>query len=89
MSVEQIESAIRAMPPEERARFAHWFDEHRHELIGEADEISPAVRDELELRLKEMDEHPDRLEPFEESDVERMFEEFANARAKKTSTRSG
>ena len=89
MSVEQIESAIKAMPPEARAEFADWFDLHRDELLPGAGAVSPAVRDELELRLKEMDAHPERLEPFEEEDLERMFKEFADAHAKKTSARPG
>jgi hypothetical protein len=89
MSVEQIEATIESMPVSERRKFVRWFDEHRHELIGEADEVSPAVRAELELRLKEMDEHPELLEPFEEADVERMFKEIADAHAQKTSARKG
>ena len=89
MSVEQLESAIQALPPEERRRFAGWFDEHRHELMGETGDTSSEVRAELELRLKETGEHPELLEPFEEADVERMFKEFAHARAQKTSTRKG
>jgi hypothetical protein len=89
MSVEQIEAGIRALPPEERAQLVEWFDEHRHELAGEAGEISPAVRAELELRLMEMDEHPELLEPFEEADVERMFKEIADAHVQKTSARQG
>jgi hypothetical protein len=87
MSVEQIEATIRALPPTERARLVEWIDEHRHELVGEADEISPEVRAELELRLKEMDEHPELLEPFEEEDLERMIQEAADAHAKKSSSR--
>ena len=89
MSVEQIEATIESMPVSERRKFVRWFDEHRHELMGEADEVSPAVRAELELRLKEMDEHPELLEPFEEADVERMFKEIADAHAQKTSARKG
>jgi hypothetical protein len=89
MSVEQIEASIRALPPAERAQLVGWFDEHRHELAGEAEEVSPDVRAELELRLKEMDEHPELLEPFEEADVERMFKEFAHARTQKASARKG
>ena len=89
MSVEQIEASIRALPPAERARLVEWFDDHRHELAADADEVSPEVRAELELRLKEMDEHPELLEPFEEKDLERMFKEFADARAQKTSARKG
>lgn len=89
MSVEQIEASIRALPPAERAQLVGWFDEHRQELAGEAEEVSPAVRAELELRLKEVDEHPELLEPFEEADVERMFKEIADAHAQKTSARQG
>ncbi len=89
MSVEQIEASIQALPPTERAQLVQWFDEHRHELVGQADGVSPEVRAELKLRLKEMDEHPELLEPFEEADVERMFKEFADARSQKTSTRKG
>lgn len=85
MSVEQIEADIRTLPPAERARLLEWFDEHRHELAGQADEVSPAARAELELRLKEMDEHPELLEPFAEADAERMFKEFADARSQETS----
>jgi hypothetical protein len=89
MSVEQIEATIRALSPAERARFVEWFDGHRHELVAGADDLKPEVRAELELRLKEMDEHPERLEPFEEADLDRMFKEFAHARTQKASARKG
>jgi hypothetical protein len=87
MSVEQLEATIEAMPVGERKKIVRWFDEHRHELIGEADDISPAVRAELELRLKETDEHPELLEPFEAADVERMIQDTVNAYAKKSPAR--
>lgn len=87
MSVEQIEASLAAMPVSERLEFARWFDAHRHELIPEADGASPEVRAELELRLKELDEHPEMLVPFEEADLERMFQEAADAHAKKSSAR--
>ena len=87
--MEQIEASIESMSASERKKFVRWFDEHRHKLVGEADDISPEVRVELELRLKEMDEHPELLEPFEEADVERMFKEIADAHAQKTSARKG
>jgi len=60
---------------------------HRAELLTDADEISPDVQDELKLRLKEMDEHPEILKPFEAEDVERMIQEAADAHAKKSSIR--
>jgi hypothetical protein len=87
MSVEQIEATIESMSASERLKFVRWFDAHRHELIGEAENVSPAVREELELRLKEMDEHPELLEPFGEEDLERMIQEAADAHAKKSSAR--
>ncbi len=89
MSVEQIEASIRALSAPERARLVRWLDDHRHELVAEADEVSPEVRAELELRLREVEEHPEMLEPFEEKDLDRMFEEFAHARAQKASARKG
>jgi len=89
MSVEQIEATIRALPPAERARLVEWFDGHRHELVVGVDNLSPEVRAELEMRLKESDEHPELIEPFEETDVKRMFKEFAHARTKKASARKG
>ena len=87
MSVEQIEATLEAMPVSERQKFARWFDEHRHELLAEADDTSPEVRAELELRLKEMDEHPELLEPFEEEDLDRMIQKAVNAHAKKSPAR--
>jgi len=89
VSVEQTEATIEAMPVSGRRKFVRWFDEHRHELIGEADEVSPAGRAELELRLKAMDEHPGLPESFEETDAERMFKEIADAHAQKTPARKG
>ena len=85
MSVEQLEASFLKLPPAERRQFADWFDDHRHELLG--DDVSPAMRNELELRLKETDEHPEALEPFEEADVDRMIQDTVNAYAKKPRTR--
>jgi hypothetical protein len=87
MSVEQLESAIRALSPAERRRFAEWFEAHRDELLGGGEVTSPDVRAELELRLKESHEHPERLEPFTEADLDRMFDDFADARTKKARAR--
>lgn len=84
MSVEQVEATIESMSASDRRKFTAWFDQHRHELLGEADDVSPGVRDELELRLKEIDEHPEMLVPFEEEDLERMFQDIATAHAKKS-----
>jgi hypothetical protein len=87
MSVEQIAASIRALPPAERARLVEWLEIHRAELVADTDETGPAVRDELELRLKEVDEHPEILQPFEPKDLEQMIQEAADAHAKKSSPR--
>ncbi len=87
MSVKQIAASIQALPPAERAEIIEWMEIHRAELMADTEAESPAVRAELELRLKEISEHPELLEPFEEEDLDRMFEEFANARTKTTSPR--
>jgi hypothetical protein len=80
MSVEQLESAIKALPPEERERFAGWFDNHRHELIRSR-EVEDAQQREVLRRLHETDTNPDTLEAFEETDLERMIH---NVTSKKT-----
>ena len=87
MSVEQLEASLLKLPPAERRQFAEWFEIHRAELMADAERISPDVRDELELRLREMDEHPGMLEPFGEEDLERMIQKAADAHDKKTSAR--
>ncbi|MEI9959734.1 MAG: hypothetical protein WDM76_01000 [Limisphaerales bacterium] len=86
MSVEQIEATIESMPVNERRKFVHWFDQHRHELLPETETAQQA---EVLARLAETDANPELLEPFEETDVERMFIEIADAHAQKTSARKG
>jgi hypothetical protein len=87
MSVEQIAASIRALPVAERARLAEWFEIHRAELLAGVDEVGPDAQAELEVRLKETDEHPEMLKPFAEEDLERMIQETADAHAKKSSPR--
>lgn len=64
MSVEQLESAIKALPPKERERFAGWFDDHRHELVRRK-EVEDAQQREILARLHEAETNPDTLEAFE------------------------
>ena len=74
MSVEQIESAIKAMPPEERAQFADWFDAHRDELIpDQRDDLSEAQTVELLQRRREYDEHPERFTRMDKQTLDQMF----------------
>ncbi|MDD5139929.1 MAG: hypothetical protein PHY43_06690 [Verrucomicrobiales bacterium] len=67
MSVEQIEKTLLELPTEERRQFADWFFQHENEIIGSnADEyIHPSVKAELLRRLKEVEEHPELLEPWD------------------------
>ena len=83
MSVEQLESAIKALPPEERERFAGWFDEHRHELIRRQ-KVEEAQQREILNRLHEIETHPESLETFEENDLERLIHDVTS---KKTPSR--
>ena len=61
MSIEQGESAIRQMSPEERRWLLLWLDEHRYELFAGSDEVTEAQKDELLRRRQEYFEHPERF----------------------------
>ena len=93
MSLTEIESKVLALSEEERRQFVSWFYEHETEIAGPAedgeDDVSDEQKAELTRRLKEIEEHPEILVPFDESDVVKMFEEFAHARAQKSSARQG
>jgi hypothetical protein len=86
MSVEQLESAIKALPPEERERFADWFDDHRHELVRQRN-VDEAQQAEVLARLHETDANPETLKPFEKADLERMIRDATHASAKKARAR--
>lgn len=94
MSVEQLESAIQSLPPDERRRLARWFDDHRHELLMPLDEsrgedAESAQEREVLSRLAETEGSSAPLEAFEEADLDRMFQDFAHARGKKRPSRQG
>ncbi|HWC61584.1 MAG TPA: hypothetical protein VHC44_17970 [Verrucomicrobiae bacterium] len=80
MSVEQLESAIKALPPEERERFAGWFDEHRHELIHRR-KVDEAQQREILTRLREIETNSQALEAFEENDLERLIHDVTSKKA--------
>jgi hypothetical protein len=66
MSVEQIGKTLLQLPREERRKFADWFYQHENQIVEphDDDDIHPEVRAELERRLKEIEEHPELLEPW-------------------------
>lgn len=68
MSLEQLESAIFALSNDERRRLAVWFEEHRHDLLGEteADDDLTAEQEAEVLRRRDLAlAHPELLEPWE------------------------
>lgn len=74
MSVEQLESQVRALSPEERREFANWFDRHRGELVEDGNaELTPEQQAELQQRRREYDEHPERFTRMDKISLDRMF----------------
>jgi hypothetical protein len=86
MSVEQLESQVLALPLAQRRAFTRWLDEHRDE-IEQPSALAQAQESEVRQRLAEMEADPALRIPFTEADAEKMFREFADARAHKTSSR--
>lgn len=77
MSIEQVESAIREMPPEERRRLLLWLDEHRYELFAENDEVTEAQKAELLRRRQEYFEQPERfIRVTNEDELDRFFQDI-------------
>jgi hypothetical protein len=86
MSVEQLESQVLALPLAQRRAFTRWLDEHRDE-IEQPSVLARGQESEVRQRLAEMEADPAMRVPFTEGDAEKMFREFADARAHKTSSR--
>ena len=77
MSIEQVQSAIRELSPEERRRLLLWLDEHRYELFAGSDEVTEAQRAELLRRHREYFDHPDRfIRVANEEQSDRFFEDI-------------
>jgi hypothetical protein len=75
VSIEQVQSAIREMPAEERRRLLLWLDEHRYELFTQSDELTEAQKGELLRRRQEYFEHPERfIRVTNEEELDRFFE---------------
>ena len=66
MSLEQLESAILGLTPEERQRLAVWFEENRRELLGdESEDLSEEQKAEVIRRRDLAEAHPELLEPWD------------------------
>jgi hypothetical protein len=75
MSIEQVESAILALRPEERRRLVLWLDEHRHDLFGadEEKDLLPEQKAEILARRQEYIDNPERFVRMDERSLEEMF----------------
>jgi hypothetical protein len=87
VSLEQLETAILGLTPEERQRLAVWFEENRRELLGdEPDELSEDQKAEVVRRRDLALAQPELLEPWDGT-VERVRERLHEFRRQKASAR--
>ena len=87
MSLEQLESAILELTPEQRQRLAVWFEEHRREFLGgDGDELNEADQAEILRRRDQAIAHPELLEPWDGT-IERVRDRLHEFRSKKTPAR--
>ena len=88
MSLEQLESAILELTPQERQRLAVWFEENRRELLGDgdSDELTKEQQAEIVRRRDFALAHPELLEPWDGT-IERVRERLQEFRRQKASAR--
>ena len=86
MSLEQLESAIVALPPEERWRLAQWFEEHLAAMLDETgDDLSEAQKAEILRRRDAFLADPSIAEPWEGT-AERIRQHLHARRAQKAAS---
>jgi len=86
MSLEQLESAILALPSEERWRLAEWFAEHLGELLGDSEEeLSEGQKAEILRRREAFLTDPSIAEPWEGT-AERIRQHLHARRAQKAAS---
>ena len=89
MSLEQLESSILSLAPEERKQFAQWFEEHRHDLLqgdDAGDELTAEQQAEILRRRKQALAHPELLEPWDGT-IDRVRQRLHELRRQKTPSR--
>jgi hypothetical protein len=88
VSLEQLESAILELAPQERQRLAVWFEENRRELLGDDDsgELTKEQEAEIVRRRDFALAHPELLEPWDGT-IERVRERLHEFRRQKASAR--
>ena len=81
VSLEQLESAILGLTPEERQQLAVWFEENRRELLGdEPDDLTGEQKTEVVRRRDLALAHPELLEPWDDA-IERVRERLHEFRS--------
>lgn len=89
MSLEQLESAILALPGDERKRLALWFDQHRNNLLAESeddDDLTDDQQAEILRRREQALAHPEILEPWDGT-MERARQRLNEFRRQKAANR--
>jgi len=88
VSLEQLESAILELSPQERQRLAVWFEENRRELLGDddSDELTEEQQAEIVRRRDLALAHPELLEPWDGT-IERVRQRLHEFRRQKASAR--
>ena len=88
MSLEQLESAILELTPQERQRLAVWFEENRRELLGDddSDDLTEEQQAEIIRRRDFALAHPELLEPWDGT-IERVRVRLHEFRRQKASAR--
>jgi hypothetical protein len=80
MSIEQVESAILQLTPDDRKRLLLWLDENRHELFSSGPsglDVTEAQKSELFRRRQEYFDHPERFIHLETGDdLDRFFKDI-------------
>lgn len=88
MSLDQLQSAIAALPPEERWRLAEWFEEHLAELLGDTGaDPSDEQKAEILRRREAFLANPSLAEPWEGT-AERIRQHLHARRAQKAAASS-
>jgi hypothetical protein len=85
--LEQLETAILGLTPEERQRLVVWFEENRIDLFGdELDDLTEEQQAELIRRRDLALAQPELLEPWDGT-IERVRERLHEFRRQKASAR--
>lgn len=89
MSLEQLESSVLALRPEELKEFARWFEEHRPELLesgDEGEELTSEQEAEILRRRELAMAHPELLEPWDGT-IDRVRKRLHEVRRQKAAAR--